>query len=50
MSGGATLTLLEETTPGHFTPIDSVKIKLPPAHTPGPGAAPAVVSAPTLHG
>jgi hypothetical protein len=41
-------TLLEENAAGRFTPVDSVKIKLP--HKPGPGASPEVVSAPTLHG
>jgi hypothetical protein len=44
------VTLLEQNTAGRFTPVDSVKIKLPPASKPGPGATPVVVSAPTLHG
>lgn len=43
-----TVTLLEENAAGHFLPVDSVKIKLPPKAR--PGASPEVVSAPTLHG
>jgi hypothetical protein len=46
--GQVTVTLLETNAAGRFTPVDSVRIKLPPK--PRPGASPVVVSAPTLQG